>query len=464
MALVVGVADYRGIEPLRNTVRDAQLISERLRQVGFEVSTLRDPDAGQLDQALRDFSFQAEVAEIALLYFAGHGVEVGTRNFVLAADAVISRMEDVPAQGFALDRLLAATATARSLRIVILDSCRDNPFSAVAGVDAFAKSASAQVEQSATASARGTLVVYSTKDGAPALDGDGANSPFAFALAETLGQRGIEIGMVFRRVRDAVLQATRGQQEPYTYGSLSGRPLFLAGGGEPDSAGTDRRQAWSAMRPDDEIQLLALADAGDTRSLVGLAYIRQNPGSRTYDPRQAFEYLKRAAQAGNAEAQYELGKAFEKGIGTPQDVQAALHWFNQAADQDFGDAINDLGYLYSFGGGGLPRDRQRGVDLFMRAAELGQPEALFNAAAMIDEGRVEGRGSSEAALYLYRAIRAGSEEVLNQLSTKPDVFSQATRTALQQLLRDNGFYQSAIDGRFGEGTRRGLRRAYGLQE
>jgi len=464
VALVVGIADYRAIGSLRNTVRDAELIAERLEQVGFEVTTLRDPDFAALDRALTQFSFKAEVAEIALLYYAGHGVETQARNFVLPADAVIAEAEDLATQGIALDRLLASTATARSLRIVVLDSCRNSPFAEIAGVSRFATSTAAQVERNAAAAARGTLVVYATKDGQPALDGVGDNSPFAIALADNLARKGTEIGMVFRRVRDAVIAATAGDQEPYTYGSLSGMPLFLADGDGDAQPGGDKRQAWAALRPDDEKQLQALADKGDTRSLIGLAYISQNPAGDRYDPAKAIAYLTTAAEAGSAEAQYELGKALEMGIGTQANVGAAVEWFARAAAQGFGDALNDLGYLYTQGGSGLPRDRQQGISFFLRAAEAGHPEGLFNAAAMIDDGLVPNQGSEQAAAYLYRAIRAGSEAVLRQMSEKPNAFSQPTRQALQRLLTENGFYQNGIDGQFGANTRRGLRLAYGLKE
>ena len=464
IALVVGISQYENITPLRNTVRDADLISKQLKGVGFEVTTLRDPGSQQFDEALRKFSFEAEVADIALLYYAGHGVEAQGRNFVLTADAAISELGDVAAQGFALDRLLLSTAKSRRLRVVVLDSCRDNPFPAVEGIDGFAKTTATRSERVAAAAERGTLVVYSTKDGAPALDGAGSNSPFARALADNLIRPGIEIGMVFRRVRDQVLTSTGGRQEPYTYGSLSGTPLFLTGKEQDGQPSQNKRESWSAIRPDDEAQLEAMAESGDIRALIGMAYIRQNPKSDRYDPARAFGYLKTAAEAGSAEAQFELGKAFEYGLGTPQDPREAINWFQRAADQNFGDALNDLGYLYLQGTPDLPRDIKRGLDLLMKAAELGQPEAMFNVAVMIDDGLVPGQGSEAAASYLYRAIRAGAEVVLKQLSEKPNDFSASTRRALQRILTDNGFYDSGVDGLFGEGTKRGLRLAYGLEQ
>ncbi len=463
IALVVGVSDYENITPLRNTVRDADLISARLERVGFEVTTLRNPSSIDLGGALRDFAFEAEVADIALLYYAGHGVEVDGRNFVLARDASVGELQDIAAQGFALDRLLSSAARSRKLRVVVLDSCRDNPFPAVDGIKRFA--ASTRSEQAQEAAERGTLVVYSTKDGTPALDGAGINSPFAQALADNLARPGVEIGMVFRRVRDQVIASTQGQQQPYTYGSLSGTPLFLAGAGEGESlSDEDKREAWAAIRPDDEVQLTALAEGGDVRSLIGLAYLRQDPNSERYDPAEAFDYLKRAAEAGSAEAQYELGRALEKGIGASQDPAEAIRWYRLAADQGFGDALNDLGYLYLQGTPALPRDVKRGIDLLFEAADAGHPEAMFNAAVLIDDGLVPGRSKEQAARYLYRAVRAGAEVVLNQLSEKPNDFSVAAREALQRILADNGFYDSGIDGDFGKGTKRGLRIAYGLEE
>jgi len=174
--------------------------------------------------------------------------------------------------------------------------------------------------------------------------------------------------------------------------------------------------------------------------------------------------LNKAVDAGDPEAMFELARLYEQGIGVDQDVERALELFRRSADEDFADAINDLGFLHYQGSLGVPRDPQKGIEFFERAADLRHPEAMFNFAALIDDGVVEGRSLQDAANYLYQALRTGNEQVLDLLSESPTMFKQGTRRALQAQLSERAFYEGAIDGQFGPQTRRGLRKAYGLSE
>jgi uncharacterized protein len=471
IALVVGMADYQHITPLANTLNDAQMISTTLQGIGFEVTTLYDASYAELSRAMEDFSFRSEVAELALIYFAGHGVEVQGENFLVPVDANVQSSRDIQRQSVSLREFLATVDRARKMRIVILDSCRDNPFGGSILMDEIATPAAGGAGtrgggMAAPSPDRGTLVAYAARDGEVALDGTGDNSPFALALARKMAEPGLEISLMFRQVRDMVLEETRNLQEPHTYGSLSGQPFFLAGPGEgqAEPARDDLRMAWSEIRPDQELQLAALADMGDTRSMLGLAYMRLNPQEERFDPAEAYQLLNRAAEAGSPEAQFELAKLLEAGMGVEPDRERALALFRAAAEQDFADAINDLGFFYYQGNLGLPRDPQRALALFERAADLRHPQAMFNFAALIDDGLISSKGPEDAAHYLYDALRSGSEDVLKMLTERPAMFTDATRRALQAKLREYDFYTGAIDGDFGAGTQRGIRLAYGLND
>lgn len=469
VALVIGMSAYAHVEPLDNTGHDASLIAETLTGIGFDVTLVQDAGYQDLRATMDRFAFQAETADLALIYFAGHGVEVQGENYLIPVDANVSSNRDVQRQSVSLDNLLATVDKARVMRIVILDSCRNNPFG-----DALDLTAEAPLPQGEDATRgagglaapspdRGTLVAFAARDGQVALDGTGANSPFALALADKMKVPGLEISLMFRQVRDEVLSQTFNQQEPHTYGSLSGVPFYLAG--EPDGSNPlagDLRQAWAAIRPDQERQLAALADQGDTRSMLGLAYIRLNPDAQGFDPKAAVDLLKRAADAGSPEAQFELAKLYEQGIGVDPDPVQALSLYKQAADQDFADAINDLGFLYYQGGLGLAPDQAEALKLFERAADLRHPQALFNVAALIDDGLIAGKGPDAAAGYLYDALRSGARDVLDLLSERPNMFSVGTRKALQKRLSDAGFYGGALDGSFGPGTLKAVRLAFGL--
>ncbi len=473
VALVVGMGDYQTVVKLDNTTRDAIGISDTLKGIGFEVTTLVDVPGEDLRRALDDFAFRAETAELALVYFAGHGVEVQGENFLIPVDARVTSNRDIQRQSVSLKELLAAVDGARKMRIVILDSCRDNPFGDL--IDASA-SATQAAQGGTTRSAgrgglappspdRGTLVAFAARDGEKALDGQGENSPFAIALMNNLPRQGLEISLMFRQIRDDVLTATGNLQEPHTYGSLSGTPFYLAGGDANSLVGSENlRVAWSDIRPDQETRLASLAQAGDTRSMVGLAYIRLNPEDGRYDPARAAALLQQAADAGSAEAQFELAQLYEMGLGVAQDIPRAVALYRAAADQEFPDALNDLGFLHFQGGMGVQQDQAKAIGYFERAARQRHPEAMYNVAALIDDGMVPGRGPDQAGELLYRALRSGNKAVFEQLRDKPDMFSADTRKALQKRLAENNLYAGAIDGAFGPGTQRSIRAAYGLGE
>ncbi|MBM7069425.1 caspase family protein [Actibacterium sp. 188UL27-1] len=465
VALVIGMSNYDNIQPLKNTQRDAEGVSTTLTDIGFEVVTAIDASQTELLEIMGEFQFRAETADLALIYFAGHGVEVDGVNYLVPVDAAPRQDGDIQKQSVSLRQFLKTVDSARQMRVVILDSCRDNPFTDVAGLSS-APSLSVGSSEGGLAPAspdRGTLVAFAARDGQVAFDGLGDNSPFAEALMTNMRTPGLEIGLMFRQVRDEVLKATKNLQEPHTYGSLSGAPYYLAGpasGDDPLVADDDRTVAWSQLKPDQELQLAALAERGDTRSMLGLAYMRLNPEARSFDPDQAVDLLQRAADAGSPEAQYELAKLYEKGIGVESDPVKSLELFQAAADQGFADAINDLGFMHYQGLLGLREDRQQALRLFEQAANLRHPQAQFNFAALIDDGLIDGQGAQESARYLYAALRSGSTDVLEILTTRPTMFKDTTRRALQSLLQDKGFYAGAIDGDFGPGTQRSLSAAY----
>ncbi len=467
MALVVGISEYRTVPDLKNTMSDGELLADTLRALNFEVTAGYNLGLSEFRDLLDRFAFEAETADVALVYFAGHGIEVGGQNFLIPADSSAASRKDVAQTSVSLSEILEAVDKARQLRIVILDSCRNDPFADPGGSEVVVLNKSIAEKGLAPPSPeRGTLVAYAAEDGEAAVDGAGNNSPFALALSDTLKIKDLEIGLAFRRVRDEVLTATDNFQEPHVYGSMSGEPYFLAGLSQEVNVleAADRKNAWGRLEVSQEKQLAALADEGDLRAIKGLAYMRLNPDEDRYDPNMAAELLQKAADAGDPEAMFELARLFEQGIGVKQDVAKALELFKLSANDDFADAINDLGFLYFQGGLGISRDPKKAISYFERAARLRHPEAMFNFAALIDDGVVEGRGLDDAADYLYQALRSGNDQVLKQLSESPTMFKAGTRRSLQGKLAEKEFYEGAIDGQFGPQTRRGLRRAYGIEE
>ena len=474
VALVIGMSDYKSVVKLDNTLNDARDIAETLENIGFRVTTALETSAADLRTIVDEFAFRSETADLALIYYAGHGVEVQGENFIIPVDADVQSNQDIQRQGVSLKQLLASVENARQMRIVILDSCRDNPFGDALDIAALEETAIIAEQTRSVGSAglaepspdRGTMVAFAAKDGERALDGTGENSPFALALMENLVKPDLEISLMFRQVRDQVLEVTQNQQEPHTYGSLSGTPFYVAGSGSDAAVITHEnpRVAWAELESDQEVQLASLASQGDTRSMLGLAYMRLNSIDTRYAPNEAAEFLERAAEAGSAEAQFELAQLYEKGLGVTQDFDRAFDLYDQSAKQGFADALNDLGFIYYQGGLNVTRDPKLGLEYFQKAADERHPQAMFNVAALIDDGVIPDKGIDDAAEYLYRSLRTGSEDVYNLLRDRPTMFKPETRKALQRILSQYAFYSGTIDGDFGPGTQRSIRAAYGLTE
>ncbi len=239
VALVIGNSAYKHVPALRNPQNDASSIAKSLRLIGFETVTLvNDATREKMIDALRQFANEAESADWAMVYYAGHGIEVGGVNYLVPVDAKLKVDRDIEFEAVPLSQILRATDAAKKIKLVMLDACRDNPFKPrkTDAPEAIARSATAGgFIASRSTNGRGlaevkiqgaTLVVYAAKDGQVALDGEGGNSPFAVAVVQRLATPGVEINKMFRLVRDDVMEATAGRQEPYTYGSLPGREDF----------------------------------------------------------------------------------------------------------------------------------------------------------------------------------------------------------------------------------------------
>ena len=227
VALVVGNSAYRNVSALPNPKSDAASIAAALRQTGFQsVTLLTDLDRDKLTNALQKFAEVAETADWSVVYFAGHGMEIGGVNYLIPIDAKLSSDRDIAFQAIPLEVVLNAAERAKKLRLVILDACRDNPFAAQMKRSMTVATRSvtrglAQVEPEA-----GTMVVYSAKHGETALDGTGGNSPFATALAKNIQTPGLEVRLLFDTVRDDVMDSTGRKQQPFSYGSISARQQF----------------------------------------------------------------------------------------------------------------------------------------------------------------------------------------------------------------------------------------------
>jgi tetratricopeptide (TPR) repeat protein len=225
IALVIGMSAYVNVAALRNPASDARAVADAFRRLGFaEVIERQDLTRAKLEEALKDFGDKAADADWAVIYYAGHGVEMNGVNYLVPVDAKLARAEHVEDEAVTLTRVLSKAEQARQIRMVILDACRNNPFR-MASTEGRSRSIGRGL--SAVEPARGVLVAYAARDGTTADDGDSGHSPFTQALLTHLETPGLDIGIMFRRVRDSVLARTKNVQEPFTYGSLPGQEFYF---------------------------------------------------------------------------------------------------------------------------------------------------------------------------------------------------------------------------------------------
>jgi uncharacterized caspase-like protein len=264
IALVIGNAAYR-VDPLDNPVNDARLVAQSLRQAGFGVVVLENLDRRRLVDALRDFGNRLGENTIAAFYYAGHGLQLRDRNYMIPVDADIRSEDEIPLAGVDVGFLLGRMSTARSrINIVILDACRNNPFAGRSGPRA---QGLAQMDAPV-----GTLLAYATAPGKLAADGAGANSLYATHLARHLLTPGLPVEHVFKRVREGVVRETKELQVPWESSSLQGEFAFVPGVAATREAAADVEAAgelafWNSIQ-------------ASNRADEYRAYLRQYPNGR----------------------------------------------------------------------------------------------------------------------------------------------------------------------------------------
>jgi hypothetical protein len=229
VALIVGNSTYQTVPQLPNPARDASAIAKMFKDAGFDTVDVQ-LNVGNLEfkRAIRKFEAAADQADIAVVYYAGHGLEIGGTNYLIPVDARLASDRDADDEAIPLERLVSSADGAKRLRLIILDACRDNPF--VSTMRRERKMANrgvtaglGKVEPTST----DTLIAYAAKAGSTADDGDGLHSPFTAAVLKNLTVPGLDVRLAFGRVRDEVLKTTGNRQEPFVYGSLGGSNIAL---------------------------------------------------------------------------------------------------------------------------------------------------------------------------------------------------------------------------------------------
>lgn len=329
LALVVGNAAYDNVTPLDNPVNDATLMAQTLEKVGFDVTLATDTSERELSRAISAFGRELRSAgedATGLFYYAGHGVQSFGNNYLLPVDIDLQDAADLSLVGVPAQAVLRQMFSARNrTNIVILDACRNNPFSAIPDLDD-----NGLAEMKAP---RGTFLAYSTAPGEIAVDGAGANSPFTEALASRLTMPGVAIEALFKDVRVDVVGQTGGNQTPWDTSSLTTDFQFVRVT-NPLPANIEMQQLWASVQMSrDPVQLLLfmrahpdsphleearlmlqdlMAQAIQKNQADGQAVATAKPA--TVDPAtEERELIERARREGTAEAYREYLDAFPGG-------------------------------------------------------------------------------------------------------------------------------------------------------
>jgi TPR repeat protein len=413
VALVIGNSAYQNVTRLDNPKNDASLIAETMRGLGFALvgsGPQLDLDKAGLDRAVQNFGQMIQGAEVALFYYAGHGVQVNGSNFLVPVNANPTREADVDFQMVDVNVVLRQMqGSGTKLNLVILDACRNNPFGG-RGLRA-TEGGLAQMR-----APEGTLISYATQPGSVAQDGEG-NSPYTKALAATVRRAGLDIFQTFNQVGLAVKRATGGSQQPWVSSSpIDGDFYFVPPPGSAVSRPSDvpvqdfspakSPVAHGNPNPSDaRSSFEKAANAGDAGAMVSLGFKYEKGNGVPQDFAEARKWYEKAAAAGNTIGMRNLGILYRDGSGVAKNPAEARKWFEKAAAAGNADAMNSLGLLYE---NGVPKDYVTARKWFEKSATSGNAGAMVNLGFLYDKGYGGAQNFAEARKWYEKAAAAGN--------------------------------------------------------
>lgn len=346
LALVVGNAAYN-VKPLKNAGNDARDIAASLTSIGFETTLIVNADRVSMLKAISAFGDKVSRDDETVFYFGGHGVQVNGQNYLIPTGAQIDYTEDVPVEGVNVEHVIQTLeSTQNNVNILILDACRNNPYSSRKKDRDLGSTRGLQRVTGPV----GTMVVFSTAPGDVAGDGDGRNGIFTSALLQNIKTPNITIQQMLTRVRSQVFKETNGQQVPWESSALTGDFYFVGRGPAPVVAGSEEEALWQLVTVRNKVGLYrtyldeypngahaAAAKAALQRSLgADTARTTVAEADRLYfeknDYRGAFALYTQAAQLGDPSAMASLAKLWAMGRGTDKGSDPALakQWFDKA--------------------------------------------------------------------------------------------------------------------------------------
>ena len=409
VALVVGNDAYTSQNVLQNAVNDARSVAAALEEVGFTVTKVENATRAQLAAALGRFAGRLQGDDVALFYFAGHGMQVDQANYLIPTDYAGQTADEVQLNAFSAVQVEGLLRRAR-VAMLVLDACRNNPY----------RGFRASGGGLAAMEARGTLIAFAAGAGefaADAAPGE-ANGLFTAKLVEALRVPGLTATALFQQVRREVYSASQETQFPAVYDQLLSDFVFRPGDPPPPPPPPPpplERESlfWQSVLQMDTVPAYEEYEREyPDGSYVGLSRIRRAALSGDVVPppdvaQLDVAQLRQIAGQGDAPAQTELGERYEDGRdGVQQDYGMAVSWFRRAADQGFAAGQAALGVMY-LTGGGVAQDYGEAVTWYRRAAEQGFASGQHSLGFMYSNGRGVAQDYGEAVTWYRRAAEQG---------------------------------------------------------
>jgi TPR repeat protein len=452
VALVIGNGAYQRVPKLPNPANDARAMAEALKGIGFTVIEGYDLTIEAMLDRIHDFGQAADGADVALVFYAGHGLQLAGQNYLLPVDARLLRETDVRREAVEVEEILGEARQARRLRVVILDACRDNPFQAQMARSLGTRSAIvgrgfARIDDVEA----DTLIAFATKADAIAEDGTGNHSPYTAALLQHLATPGLSLERFFGKVRDSVVEATGGRQQPFVYGSLGGDPIYLAQPAArtpatPEAGGTEAAGAkaadatelafWDAIKTSaNPADYQAYLETYPHGRFAALAQVRARPRTATADdgassngrmiapppappspaPPAAAVPVAPVAPATPVTARPTDTPGSGAGAGAAQDEAAAARLARLAADQ--GDAAGQAAMAERLAAGhGVPRNEAEAARYARLAADQGNAAGEALLGRLFEDGRGVARDEAEAARWYRLAADRGNADAQTALA------------------------------------------------
>jgi TPR repeat protein len=408
VALVIGNSAYEHTSPLKNPVNDANLMADSLTEAGFEVTKILDADYRTIKKAMLEFGRSLRNSpEAGLFYFAGHGIQVRGKNYLVPVNAKISDEDEVDLEAIDVNSFLRVMDSSSSaINIVVLDACRNNPF---------ARSFRSATRGLASVDApKGTYVAYATAPGSVASDGRGKNSPYSVALAKAIKIRGLTIEQVFKHARRSVLEATSSKQVPWETSSITGNFFFLDQKITLVAPTVNKPilQQVNPVRDEAENVYKQIKDSSNIEVLE--IFSKQFPNSiYTKFARVRIKSLKEQLQTSkppvventvlrDPDSKLSGSDIFKKARKEElkQNYVEAARLYRMSADKGYVYAIYNLGVFYA-NGSGVKQDFYESSRLYKIGVSKGHLNATYNLAIAYSKGRGVTKDYLEAAR-LYR--------------------------------------------------------------